>query len=86
MTPFEQAVENARAGKTKVPVVSTQNGKINFFKYQLTVHRMNLGIMSMGITCRGVKFTQIKKYYGLKGRSAKECKPQLDKLLETWEF
>jgi len=41
--------------------------------------------MASGMTCRGVKFSDIKRYYGLKGRSASDCLPQFDKILADYK-
>ena len=76
MTPFELAVEAAAKGTLKVPVVSTVNGSMDYFRYQLIVHRHNLNMMAIGMKIRGVKLGDLKKYYGLKGRTAKECMPE----------
>jgi hypothetical protein len=38
--------------------------------------------MAKGMTCRGIKFTDIKHYYGLKGRSAKAALPEFLELME----
>lgn len=84
-TQFEQAVEQARLGNLQTPKVSSANGTIDYFGYQLAVHKFNLGIMSRGMTCRGIKFTDIKRYYGLKGRSAKECLPQFVEIVEAYK-
>jgi len=85
MTPFQQALIQASEGQLQTPTVSSTNGNINYFGYQLAVHKYNLGIMSAGMTCRGITFTQIKKYYGLKGRTAKECLPQLAQIMESFK-
>jgi hypothetical protein len=85
MTPFQQAVMQAQAGELQTPTVSTSNGNINYFGYQLAVHKYNLSIMAAGMTCRGITFTQIKKYYGLKGRTAKECVPQLVQIMDAFK-
>jgi hypothetical protein len=84
-TQFQEAVEQARLGNLRTPKVSSANGTIDYFGYQLAVHKYNLGIMSMGMTCNGIKFTDIKKYYGLKGRSAKACLPEFDLIVEAYK-
>jgi hypothetical protein len=84
-TQFEQALEQAKLGQLRTPKVSSANGNIDYFGYQLAVHKFNLGIMASGMTCRGIKFTDIKTYYGLKGRSAKECLPQFIELFENYK-
>ena len=85
MTPFEQAIQQVQSGELKAPTVSTANGNINYFGYQLAVHKMNLSLMAKGIGSRGITFTQIKKYYGLKGRTAKDCLPQLVKMVDEYK-
>jgi hypothetical protein len=84
-TQFEQAVEQVKLGQLQTPKVSSANGSIDYFGYQLAVHKFNLGIMASGMSCRGIKFTDIKKYYGLKGRSAKECLPEFIQLFENYK-
>ena len=84
-TPFEQAVEQVRQGRIQAPKVLMGKMDMDYFAYQLAVHKYNLGIMAMGMTCRGIKFTDIKKYYGLKGRSAKDCKPEIEELFNTYK-
>jgi hypothetical protein len=85
MTPFQQALISASEGKLKTPTVSTASGNVNYFGYQLAVHKYNLSIMAAGMQCRGITFTQIKKYYGLKGRTAKDCLGQMDQLISTYK-
>lgn len=85
MTLFEQAVKAAREGNLQTPSVSVGTKPISYFKYQLVVHKFNLNIMAGGMTCRGIKFTDIKKYYGLKGRKPKDCVEQLNKILTDFE-
>ena len=85
MTPFQQALIQASEGKLQTPTVSTANGNIDYFGYQLAVHKYNLGIMAAGMQCRGITFTQIKKYYGLKGRTAKDVLGQMDQLISAYK-
>jgi hypothetical protein len=85
MTPFQQALLDHSDGKLKTPTVSTATGDINYFGYQLAVHKYNLSIMAAGMQCRGITFTQIKKYYGLKGRTAKDCLGQMDQLISAYK-
>jgi hypothetical protein len=84
-TPFEQAVEQARLGQLQTPKVLMGSKNMDYFAYQLAVHKYNLGIMAMGMTCRGIKFTDIKKYYGLKGRSAKDCQADMIAVMEMYK-
>ena len=85
MTQFQQALIAASEGKLTTPSVSTSNGNVDYFGYQLAVHKYNLGIMALGMKCRGITFTQIKKYYGLTGRTAKECLPQMEQLMKQYQ-
>ena len=41
--------------------------------------------MGAGMKFRGITFTQIKKYYGLKGKSAKDCVPQLEQIFTEYK-
>ena len=85
MTQFEQAQEQVKQGTLNTPNVSTSNGEVDYFGYRLVVHICNLKIMGAGMTCRGITFSQIKKYYGLKGRSAKDCVPQLEQIFTEYK-
>ena len=85
MTPFEKAQEDVKNGNLKTPQVSAGGKQIDYFGYQLSVHKFNLSLMAKGMTFKGIKFTDIKKYYGLKGRSAKECLPQFLEIMENYK-
>ena len=41
--------------------------------------------MAKGMTFKGIKFTDIKNYYGLTGRSAKDCLPQFEKIMADYK-
>ncbi len=84
MTDFEKALESVRNGELQAPSVHASGNNVDYFGYQLATHKFNLSIMAKGMTFRGIKFTQIKKYYGLKGRGAKDCLPQLEQILEDY--
>jgi hypothetical protein len=85
MTPFEQAQEQVKNGQLTPPQVSAGGGNLDYFAYQLATHRFNLKIMAGGMKFRGVKFTDLKKYYGLKGRTAKDCLPQFEEIFENYK-
>lgn len=70
---YEEVKEGIENGTVKAPKVMVGNGEIEFTKYHLAVHKYNLGIMKAGMTCRGIKLKDLKIYYGLKGKSAKDC-------------
>ena len=84
MTPFQQAVLQVEAGNLQTPSVSYSGKAVDYFKYQLAVHKFNLSIMSKGMTCRGVRLKDLKHYYGLKGRSAADCLPEFIKLMDNF--
>jgi len=84
MTQFEQAMQAVEAGKMQVPTVHTGGGTIPFAGYQLATHIYSLKIIAIGMKMRGVTFTQIKKYYGLKGKSARECISQLEQIQQAY--
>ena len=85
MTPFQQALLQVAEGKLKTPTVSTSEGNIDYFGYQLAVHKYNLSLMAVGLQSRGVKLKDLKNYYGLKGRTAADCLPQFVQLMEAYK-
>jgi hypothetical protein len=85
MTQFEQAVQQAREGKLQTPVVHQWGKPIDYFFYQLSTHHFSLKVMASGMTCKGVKLGDIKRYYGLKGRTAKDCLPQFEKIMADYK-
>ena len=79
MTQFEEAVEQAFGGTLRTPDVSYGAKQVDFFTYQLAINRSNLKLMSDGMKFRGIKLKDIKEYYGLKGRTAKDCLVEFEK-------
>jgi hypothetical protein len=84
MTQFQQSMLATEEGSQRVPTVIYEGKEIPFAGYQLAVHIYALKIMALGMKMRGVTFTQIKKYYGLRGKSAKECVPELQKIQKIY--
>jgi hypothetical protein len=84
LTPFEQAQKDVREGKMKTPNVSVGSKPIDYFGYQLAIHKFNLGLMAKGMRFKHITITQIKKYYGLKG-SADKCVEQFEKILTDYK-
>lgn len=84
MTQFELAVQQAKEGKLQTPAVYYGQGQIDYFQYQLATHHFNLKIMSRGMQCRGIKLKDLKAYYGLTGRTAIDCLPQFEALIEKY--
>jgi len=85
MTPFEQAQQEVAQGKLNTPSVNFEGKNVDYFGYQISVHRFNLRIMAKGMKCKGITFTQIKKYYGLNGKSAKDCLPQFELIISDYK-
>jgi len=85
MTKFEQAVQQVELGQLKTPTVATSEGNIDYFGYQLAVHHFNLKLMAKGIQSRGINLKDLKAYYGLKGRTAADCLPQYEALMERYK-
>lgn len=81
MTQFEQAVEQVKNGTLKAPSVGYEGKNVDYFGYQLAIHHMELKLMAKGMKLnRHSKLTPIKQYYGLKGRTAKDCLPQFEEI------
>jgi hypothetical protein len=85
MTQFEQALAAAKAGQLPTPSVSYRGGEVNYFGFQLAVHKHNLRILAAGMTMKGVKLKALKEYYGLKGKTAKECLPQFEAIFTAYK-
>lgn len=86
MTQFEQAQEQVKQGQLKTPTVSTGEGQVDYFGYQLAVHHFNLKLMAKGMKFRGITFSAIKKYYGLKGKGAKDCLAQFEEIMQKYQL
>jgi hypothetical protein len=71
-------------GSQRVPKVIYEGREIPFAGYQLATHIYALKIMALGMKMRGVTFSQIKKFYGLKGKTAKDCISQLQQMQEMY--
>ena len=84
MTQFQQSMLATEEGLQQVPKVIYEGKQIPFAGYQLATHIYALKIMGMGMKMRGVTFTQIKKYYGLTGKSAKDCILQLQQIQNAY--
>ena len=73
------------AGTLQTPTVSIGDGQVDYFGYQLAVHKYNLRIMAAGMLCRGVKLKDLKHYYGLKGKTAKDCLIQFETIVNNYK-
>lgn len=85
ITPFELAQEQVKNNTLKTPLVITGNGEIDYFGYQLATHHFNMKLMATGMKFRGITFMQLKNYYGLKGRSAKDCLAQFEDIFNAYK-
>ena len=86
MSKFEEAIASAKAGTLKTPSVSYGGNDVDYFWYQLSVHKYNLSLMAIGMKVRGVKLKDIKDYYGLRGSSAAAVKVQFEALMEGYKL
>jgi hypothetical protein len=41
--------------------------------------------MAAGMLCRGVKLKDLKYYYGLKGKTAKDCLVQFETIINNYK-
>jgi hypothetical protein len=85
MTQFEQAVQQAKEGKLQPPTVSNGGKQIDYFWYQLCSHHFYMKIFAAGMTARNAKLKDYKVYYGLKGRSAKDCLVEFEKIMNDYK-
>jgi NADH dehydrogenase FAD-containing subunit len=72
LTPFQNAVMQVQNGTLKTPSVNYNSKEINYFSYQINVHHYYLKLMAVGIANKQVKLKDLKNYYGLKGKTAKD--------------
>ena len=85
MSPFLQALSAAFKGEIKIPEVSSSEGSMDYFGYQLSFHLFNLKLMAHGLKFEGITFKQIKEYYDLKGRGAADCIKQLEAISKDYK-
>lgn len=85
MTQFEIAQQQAEAKTLQTPSVTSNGKQIDYFEYQLAVHHFNMKLMARGMKFANIRFTDIKKYYGLKGRSAKDCLMQFEEIMNIYK-
>jgi len=84
-TPFELAQQQVADGTLTPPTISYGSKPIDYFGYQLAVHHHNLKILAFGMTMRGVKLKDLKAYYGLKGKSAKDCLVEFEVINDAYK-
>ena len=85
MTKFQQAVQDAKDGKITPPSICYGGRPIDYFGYQLAVHKFDLNILAVGMKKKGVKLKDLKEYYGLTGKTAKDCVPQLKEIMDKYK-
>jgi len=86
MTKFQMALAQVQNGELQTPSVSYGNNSVDYFWYQISVHHFNLKLMARGMKFRGVKLSDIKNYYGLKGQSAMECLKQFEGIVTFYRL
>ncbi len=82
-TPFQQQIEDFDNCKKQPPSVNYQGKDIPFVFYQVNVHYMQIKLMAQGIHFRGIQLKDFKSFYGLKGRTIKQCKEELEEISKT---
>lgn len=85
MTQFEQAIAAVKNGTIEAPSVSYGGKQVDYFYYQLVSHHFYMKIFAKGMTVRNAKLKDYKAYYGLKGRSAKDCLVEFEKILNDYK-
>jgi hypothetical protein len=85
MTQFQEALAAAKAGQLQTPSVSYEGQQVSFFSYQLAVHKHSLRILAAGMKMKSVRLKDIKEYYGLKGKTAKDCLPQFEAIFTAYK-
>ena len=83
ITPFNTTCNAVETGKCQTPDVTVGGKKVGYISYQLAVHHFNLKLMAAGMKFRGISLKQLKQYYGLTGRSAKDCLAQFEIILNA---
>lgn len=85
-TPFWQQVIQRAEGNLQTPKVSTTDGDIDYFGYQLSVHKYQLALYCKGIMPhRGWRLKSLKEYYGLKGRDKAKLLEQFNDIFEMYK-
>ena len=84
-TPFELAQKAAAEGRLITPAVSNGTKQLDYFGFQLATHKYALSILAVGMTLRGVKLKDLKAYYGLKGKTAKDCLPEFEAIHKAYK-
>jgi hypothetical protein len=85
MTQFQAAIQAVKEGRVTPPRVSSQKGDVDYFWYQLCSHHFYMKIFASGMTAKQIKLKTLKTYYGLKGRSAKDCLVEFQKIKDEYK-
>jgi hypothetical protein len=86
-TEFEKAVDMWKRGEMQIPSVNYDGKELNYFEYALNIHVAQCRAMSKGLQFKAIKLRDLKNYYGVKGRSAKDLLPKLEQIKteELWK-
>lgn len=85
MTQFEAHLEAVKSGEMKPPKVFNGNKEVDYFWYQFCSHHFYMKIFAGGMKFRNVTLKGFKEYYGLKGRSAKDCLVEFEKIMNDYK-
>jgi len=84
-TPFEKAVAAAIDGTLQAPVIIRGAAQLDPLRFQLAMHKGLLRLAALGIKMKAYRLSDIKVYYGYKGRSAAEVLKEHLSLMEDFE-
>jgi hypothetical protein len=83
-TKFELALEQYKAGTLKAPTTIVNNTEMDYFAFQLISHHFYAKLFAKGITARQMNLKQMKDYYGLKSKSAKDCLIEFESIKDKY--
>jgi hypothetical protein len=88
MTQFENDVQLNRDGKKPIPVVLYGQHELDYFMYVLLTHRFLLQLRTKGIKdkSKSTLLKDIRQYYGLQSRSAKNMLIELQDIISQYQL
>ena len=84
LTTFQTARQQVAEGKITPPTVGYGEQQIDYFGFQLASHKYWLSVLAIGIK-GNMSLKELKAYYGLKGKTAKDCLVEFKELQEKYK-
>jgi hypothetical protein len=84
MTPYQKALAAVQNGTANPPKVYYGTKQIDFLSYQFAAHKFALSVMANGMKLRGMKLSQLKNYYGIQGRTAKDVMEKFIPIMDEY--